>query len=281
MKYIIVLLLTATVLVAKIPDVVPLSWLQEHYNDSNLVIIDVRDEKTYKKGHLKNAVNIPVFEKLFYGPNMLLPPLTELKDTFSHAGINDKSEILVYSGLNPIWSARLYWISKVLGANNVGILKVSYGNWEKNMFPISTRDFKAPYQDFAPKINNSVLKTKLDVLTSIGKAHIIDGRPAEFYSGEKSHAKRYGHIASALNLPGNLTYDQNGSKRSIKDFKTLKNIYTHLDRKKPIILYCEDGADAAMIFLVLKKLGYNASVYDGSWLEWGNDTRLPIETGHK
>ncbi len=277
MKYIFTLLLFAGVLFAKIPDVVPTSWLQAHYNDPTLVIIDVRDAKTYKEGHLKNAFNVPVFEKLFYGKDMLIPPLSDLRELFSKAGINDKSEILVYGGANPIWSARFYWISKVLGADNVGIFKVSYGNWPANLLPIETKKFTPKYQNFTPKINNAILKTKLDVLTSLKNTTIIDGRPYEFYIGEKSHATRYGHILNAINVPGSLTYNKNGSKSSVKNFDTLKPIYKHLDKSKPIILYCEDGADAAMNFLVLKKLGYNVSVYDGSWLEWGNDHNLPIE----
>jgi thiosulfate/3-mercaptopyruvate sulfurtransferase len=281
MKFLVLLMLVSNLLIAKVPDIVPSSWLKQHYQDSTLVLIDVRDAKTYNEGHLKNAVNVPVFTKLFYGPNMLLPPLSSLKDTFSNAGINNQSQIVVYGGVSPIWSARFYWISKLLGANDVGILKVSYGNWKKGFFPISTKNFQASYQDFTPKINNSILKTKLDVLTSIGNAYIIDGRPPTYYDGTKSNAKRFGHIIKAINIPGSLTYQENGSKSSVKDFDKLKKLYTHLDRNKPIILYCEDGADAAMNFLVLKKLGYNASVYDGSWLEWANDNKLPIETGTK
>jgi thiosulfate/3-mercaptopyruvate sulfurtransferase len=276
MKYLLILLLFTIALFAKVPDVVSVSWLKTHYKDSTLVIIDVRNTEAYKKSHLKNAVSVPVFEKLFYGKKMLIPPLSNLRKLFSDAGINDKSEIVVYGGVNPIWSARFYWISKVLGADNIGILKVSYGNWKQGELPISKKNFIPIYQNFTPKINNAFLKTKLDVLTSLKNATIVDGRPHDFYVGKESHAKRYGHILNAINLPGSLTYNKQGTKSSVKDFKTLKPLYKKLNKKKPVILYCEDGADAAMNFLVLKKLGYNVSVYDGSWLEWGNDKHLPI-----
>jgi len=278
MKYLSIILFLSTLLFAKIPDVVPVSWLQKNYNDPSLVIIDVRDEQSFKKGHLKHAVNIPAMTKLFYGPKMFMPPLSTLKELFSQAGIDNKSEILVYGGQNPIWAARFYWIGKVLGAENIGLLKVSYGNWKKDILPITTKIYKPPYKDFVPNINNNYIKTQLDVLTSLGDAYIIDGRPFVFYIGKKSHAKRYGHIPHAINFPGSLTYNTNDKKTTIKDFTKLKKLYSKLPHDKPVILYCEDGADAAMNFLVLKKLGYDVSVYDGSWLEWGNHAHLPIET---
>jgi len=267
MKYFLVMLLFVGTLVAKVPDIVPLSWLKAHYNDSSLVLIDVRDNEQFKKSHLDKAVNVSVFEKLFHGPKLLLPPLS-----------SENSKIVVYGGGYPIWSARLYWISKLLGADNIGILKVSFGNWKKDELQVTKKIHKPIYKDFVPKINNNILKTKLDILTSIDKIYLIDGRPFEFYIGKKSHAKKYGHIPQAFNLPGSLTYEKNGTKSVIKNFETLKKLYIKLPHDKPIVLYCEDGADAAMNFLVLKKLGYDASVYDGSWLEWGNDKHLPIET---
>jgi len=278
LKYLLATLLFTLSLFAKVPDIVPVSWLKEHYNDKNLVLIDVRERKEFAKLHLQKAVNVPVFEKLFHGKTMVIPPLSSLKELFSHAGIDENSQIIVYGGTNPIWAARFYWISKVLGADNIGILQQSFQSWPKGYLPVTTKVYHPQYTDFAPKIDNTIIDTKLDVLTSIGKAYIIDGRPFPFYIGKNSHAKRHGHIPQALNFPGNLTYDVNGTQSTIKSLKELKKVYSTLPKDKPVILYCEDGADAAMNFLVLKKLGYKVSVYDGSWLEWGNDSRLPVET---
>jgi len=259
-----------------IPSIVTVEWLKTHYNDPNLVIVDVRDEKEYKKGHLKRAVNMPVFRDLF-DKNLMLPKLDYLANVFSKAGINSDSMILAYGDDQIIWAARLFWVSEVLGHKNVGLLKVGYGNWKDGELPISTKDYKPEPKKFVPSVDNNILETQLSTYISINKNIIIDGRPPEFYKGIKSHAKRYGHIPTALNYPGSRNYKQTKTGSSIKSLDELKSQYKNLPKDKKIILYCEDGADAALNFVVLKELGYKASVYEGSWLEWGNNPSLPIE----
>lgn len=36
-----------------------------------------------------------------------------------------------------------------------------------------------------------------------------------------------------------------------------------------------------MNYIVLTKLGFKASIYDGSWKEWGSDKSMPIENPSK
>ncbi len=221
-------------------------------------------------------MNVPVFKDLFDTSNgYKIPKLDFLQKVFSDAGIDNKSKVMVYGDNELIWAARFFWISKVLGHDAVALLKVGYGNWTKGMLPISKKEYKAKPTKFIPRINSSIMETELSTMLAINKDVIIDGRPAAYYNGLKSHAKRFGHIPSALNYAGIQNYDVNGS--GMKSLAQLKKIYKNLPKDKKVILYCEDGADAALNFLVLKELGYDASVYDGSWLEWGNDFNLPIE----
>ena len=49
---------------------------------------------------------------------------------------------------------------------------------------------------------------------------------------------------------------------------------------KRIINYCGGGIASSNNAFALSLLGYdNIAVYDGSLLEWGNDSSLPMETG--
>jgi len=275
-KYIIVLFLFCITALQAHSPLVTSEWLAAHYDDPHLVIVDVREPELYRKGHLKHAVNVPVFRELFDTKHhYMLPKLDKLQTLFSRIGIDDASRVVVYGNNQLIWAARFYWISQMLGHKDVTLLRVGYGNWEKGLLPIDTKDYIPKPTQFIPKVDNTILDTKLSVFISIHKDVIIDGRPAEFYKGIKSHAKRFGHIPTALNYPGAGNYDMNGS--GMKPFAVLKELYKKLPKDKRIILYCEDGADAALNFLVLQELGYNVSVYDGSWLEWGNDANLPIE----
>jgi len=261
----------------QMPVVVSVDWLKTHLNDKALVIIDVRKEKVYKEGHIKGAVNMPVMKDFFTPKTLRLPKLTYLKELFSNAGIDSDTKVVVYDNGQFCWAARAVWVFKVLGHKNESLLKYGYGDYIKNNLPISQKTPKRIATEFIPRVNNKMIATKLDVLMAIrNKGLILDGRTKDMYMGKTSVAKRYGHIPTAKLFSGSNNYKITEKGNKLKNFKELKNVYKSLPTNKNIIIYCQDGADAALDALLMQKLGYKTSVYEGSWLEWANDENLPI-----
>ncbi len=266
-----------------IPAIVSLEWLKENRNNPKVVIVDLQPKEKYLKGHIKGAVNIPgqPDAQLLFDSKLFMPKLNLIQNTLSDAGINKESLVVVYDSGAFMWAARLYWILEFLGHENVGILQVGYGGWEKGEILTSTSNFEAQRKEFIPRIDNAKIKTKLDTLLAIGKKTIIDGRVHTHYTGEKSLAQRYGHIPTAQNYACTNNYEVTARGNKMRDLKELKSVYKDLPKDKEIILYCDGGAEAALNYIVLQELGYKASVYDGSWLEWGNDSALPISNPSK
>ena len=264
-----------------VPNVVSVDWLKKHLDDKRLVILDIRPYKDYQQGHLKGAVNIPGLENLFNAKSWMMPKLDKLKELFSNAGIDNNSLVVAYDNGEFFWAARLYWILEVLGHKNVGLLKYSYGKYLETHMDISKEDTKIVKKEFIPRVDNEQIQTKLSTLLSIGKKTIIDGRANAHYLGKESISKRFGHIPTAQNYActNNFQVTKDGSR--MKDFDELAKVYKDIPKDKEIILYCQGGAEAALNYIVLKKLGFKASVYDGSWKEWGNDSSVPVDNPTK
>ncbi len=260
----------------KIPPIVNLEWLKANTNHPNLVIVDLREQQSYEAGHIKNAVNIPGLKNLF-DKKFFMPKLDFLKELFSNAGIDNNSLVLAYDNGDFVWAARFYWILETLGHDNVGILKFGYSDWLSTQLETSKITFTPIRKDFIPRVDNEKVQTKLSTLLAIGNKTIIDGRKKSHYDGKESLAKRFGHIPTAKHYACTQNYQVTQKGSQLKDLDKLKDIYKKLPKDKEIILYCDGGAEAALNYIVLQELGYKASVYDGSWLEWGNDLEVPVE----
>lgn len=264
----------------EMPAIVDLDWFKKNVDNERLVIVDLRAKDEYELGHIKNAVNIPGLKSLF-DEKFFMPKLDGLKETFSNAGIDHKSLVLAYDNGEFIWAARFYWILETLGHNNVGLFKYGYSDWLEKQVEVTDKIHKPKRKEFVIRVDNEKIQTKLSTLLAIGKKTIIDGRKKSHYEGKESLAKRYGHIPSAKNYACTQNYQVTSKGNMMKDWAVLKKVYKDIPKDKEIILYCDGGAEAALNYIVLQELGYKASIYDGSWVEWGNDTSVPIDNPSK
>jgi thiosulfate/3-mercaptopyruvate sulfurtransferase len=115
---------------------------------------------------------------------------------------------------------------------------------------------------------------------------LIDVRTEDEFTGKiltpleypNEHTQWDGHIPGAVNIPWNLVINEDGTFKSADE---LKKPYESKSVRpdKEIITYCRIGERSLHTWFVLKYLlGYpDVKIYEGSWTEWGNIIRNPVE----
>jgi len=271
------------------------AWLEEHLNDSDLRIIDMRgavlpptapaphyisDRAAYESAHIPGAVFVDWLVDIVEpgSPSNDIAAPGRFSDLMKRLGISNGSRVVVYDDAASMFAARMRWCLLYYGHDDVRILD---GGWQK------WRAEERPTEDAVPAVGpgtfaaarNSRLKAEAgDILSGIdaGSIQLLDVRsPAEF-AGEASRAQYGGHIPTAINLP---------AKSMVADDMTLKPVadlqaqFSELEislHAEDTVIYCNSGVSASLVLLALELAGAsNLRVYDGSWKEWGNNPATP------
>jgi thiosulfate/3-mercaptopyruvate sulfurtransferase len=93
-------------------------------------------------------------------------------------------------------------------------------------------------------------------------------------------ALRGGHIPGAKSIPwGRAVTPETHTFRPASELKTIYQQENGLKPEEEVIAYCRIGERSSHTWFALTYLlGFrNVRNYDGSWTEWGNTVRAPIE----
>ncbi len=276
----------------KHPEVlVETDWVSQHLNDSGLRIAEVDYDPTanYNLGHIPGAV-------LFDWKKDMNDPVTrdilskqQLQELLSRSSVSDDTTLVLYGDFNNWFAAFAFWILKYYRVEKVVLMNGGRKKWlaedkevTKDLPTLSRTTFRA-------KASDEGIRTYLDyVKKSLGRKDkvLVDVRsPAEF-TGEitappeypNEHAQRGGHIPGAANIPWSQAVREDGTFKSAEE---LANLYQSkgVMPDKEVITYCRIGERSSFSWFVLKYLlGYpKVRNYDGSWTEWGNMVRNPIQ----
>ncbi len=263
-----------------LPDLtVEVEWLSAHQTNTQLLLLDARPPAEYSKGHIEGAISLPVDSTFGPKPRIdLLAPLNIIQTLFRKAGVNNKT-IVIYDNGEAIHAARLFWALEVYGLKHIAILNGGLPAWLAAKYATTTTAHASQPSRYIAQISPRSLTTKLRVRMNLRRPgkRLIDVRTPGEFQGRTSKAKRFGHIPGAINVP----WTQNLTK--LNGIQVLKSKSELMALYKPLIpldahttAYCNQGKQSALTYLVLRRLGYPVSAYDGSWHEWGNDESLPI-----
>lgn len=252
------------------------NWLNNHFDDSEIRIIDVRPYSKYLESHIPNAVYLDI-ETLRTKNNGITQVISQdqLNEVLIELGITKETIVILYDesgGLNAAWA---FWVLEYYDHENVRILNGQFNKWVIEGLPTSQQVPTFPSSNYAsPEVKSELRVTKEWIVDNLHNSEIIlvDARSSAEY--------REGHIPGAVNneWANSLT----GVYVKVwKNEQQLKRLFESqgITKDKLVVVYCRTGVRAAHLYFTLRLLGYpQLTLYDGSWEEWSGDPTLPFNT---
>ncbi|HET9581885.1 MAG TPA: sulfurtransferase [Gemmatimonadota bacterium] len=275
------------------PDaLVSTEWVAEHLDDDSVRLVESNEDVLlYDTGHIPGAVKVDWHTDLNDTLVRDYVDPEKFKELMDRLGIGADTTVVFYGDKNNWWATYALWVFKLFGHGDCRVMDGGRSKWEaegremtKEVPDYESRDypvrerFDAPIRAFRDEV--------LDHMRAQGQ--LVDVRSPQEFRGELLHmpdypqegALRGGHIPGAKSVPWARAVDP--ESHTFLPTPALQAIYLEeqkLDPKKETIAYCRIGERSSHTWFVLTYLlGFDkVRNYDGSWTEWGNVVRAPIE----
>ncbi|QYX56642.1 3-mercaptopyruvate sulfurtransferase [Roseovarius sp. SCSIO 43702] len=271
------------------------AWLARHMKDPDLRVLDGswylpaagRDPRAeYEAAHIPGARFFDIDEISDHRSDLphMAPPVEKFMSRVRALGVGDGHKVVVYDGMGLFSAARVWWLFRLMGHDDIAVLDGGLPKWQAEGRPVEStppviRDRHMTVRR-RPELVRNV--TEVAQASKLGDHTILDARAAARFRGDAPEPReglRAGHIPGARSVPYTDLLNDDGT---MKEPDALRAVFdaAGADLSKPVITTCGSGVTAAVINLALARLGKtDHALYDGSWTEWGAFPTVPVATG--
>lgn len=265
--------------------------------DSDLVVIAVAKEASFKLGHVPGALNVwrsdyapEENDPWPYGGMML--DRGDFEAFARSLGVNNDSKVVLYD--EKYDATRLWWAFYLYGKTDVRVLDGGYQGWKAAGYDTDTAIF-APKAD---SVGNFDAQPRMESMygsmdevwdsKTNPEVQLWDTRENDEWTGEnlKKGAFRKGRIEWATFQNWKEYKEPVAEGEQPTAFKSAAEIQKVIDTygmddSKSQIFYCQSGVRTTTAMFALYLMGWDPNLlvnYDGSWIQWSYHEKNPIVT---
>ena len=273
-------------------------WLASRLDAPDLIVFDGswhlpaagRDPRAeYRAEHIPGALFFDIDEMSDQRSELphMLPSPEQFASRMKRIGLGDGMRVVVYDTVGLFSAARVWWMFRAMGHEDVGVLNGGLPKWKREGRPVTDEPPRPRAScHFTARFNAGLVRDMSDIRALVaagGAGQIADARGPGRFAGTEPEPRaglRAGHIPGSRNVPYASLLTAEGR---LKPADELRQVFSAagIDARRPVVTSCGSGVTAAILSLALALIGQTDSgLYDGSWSEWGQERAgTPVETG--
>jgi thiosulfate/3-mercaptopyruvate sulfurtransferase len=252
--------------------------------DTRLALTGPSGRARYAAGHVPGAAYVDVDDDLADPPGPggrhPLPSSDRFGAAVRRAGVSRSSTVVVYDDGPGTAAARVWWLLRDHGHDDVMVLDGGLAAWVASGRPTSTEPATPRPGDWSGTPGRMPVVHAEGIPALVGDGVLLDVRATERFRGEIEPIDPVaGHVPGAVSAPlAGVT----GPDSRFLPADVLRSRFATLGVRDGVAVgaYCGSGVTACQTLLALRLAGYDdAALYPGSWSGWITDPAHPVATG--
>ena len=258
---------------SELPAVVDVAWLQQHLQDDDLFVGDVRGPNAHSRGHIPRSRPLVLGSPPPMSDRSMLEALApEVGLRLRRHGVTGDEKLVLYDRGDGVGAMPSVQMAELAGHPRVAVLLGGIAAWPGEL-EVGQVELKPVKTTFEPSFEAVPTREELASRLDDDTLTILDVRTDEEFTGKHGYPcdPRQGRIPGARHVHVQELFAGPGQPRSPDEIREL------IGDAGEIVAYCHSGSRSALATLALRSAGYNARNYAGSWHEWSRHSDLPAE----